>query len=301
MTSPVLIAILAGVAVFFVVKGLAGQRGADLLAELDEGRLLGAPGAGAPLLVRLVGSVALRFEGESRIFRRVVSAGAIRQSRNERLLARAGRPWGITGADLDAFTIAGAITGAAAGVFLAELLALPWILGLVVGLVVGLYPRVVVQRMGDERARKIRRALPSTLDLLVLAAEAGATEIAGLRMVAERTTGPLAEAIGRAVREVEEVSADPERAFAVLAEECGVDEVTEFVSALSVATSAGNMSYHEALAGQADRLRIALTQEVEKDVHALATKLAAPMTLFFLPSIFLVMVGPAMYQMLKVL
>ncbi|MHB1975318.1 MAG: type II secretion system F family protein [Acidimicrobiales bacterium] len=299
--SPLFVALSAGLAIFFLARGLLHSPADDLAAMLDDERHSVAPGEDAPMLVRLVGSFALRLEGESRLIRRIVSAGRERQDRLERIVVQAGRPWGITGVDLDAFTVAGSIGGAAIGIYLCLLIHETWLLGLLVGLVLGLYPRAVVSRLATERARLVKRALPGVLDLLVVAAQSGTMQLEGLRIVADKTEGPLADAIAKVVRQVENASAEPERAFLMLAEETGVEEVAEFANALITASRYGGLSYHEALNQQADRLRIAQRQDLDKQIRSLATKIVIPMTLFFLPAIFLIMIGPSMYSVLKVI
>ena len=84
-----------------------------------------------------------------------------------------------------------------------------------------------------------------------------------------------------------------------LAYRTGVQEVSTFASALVQADELG-MGIARPLAVQAEQMRVKRRQRAEKLAHEAAVKMIIPMALFILPSMFIVILGPAIGQALAV-
>ncbi len=247
----------------------------------------------APLVIRLVSAFSYRLYGEVSLFRYLVKRTISRNAANERLLAQAGHPYGLTAEALGIMSTVGPI-GCGAGIgIISLLLGFPWILGVVFGVVVGLYPRAYITRLARTRSARIRKALPGMLDLIVMTAEAGMTRETGIRVVAEQISGPLGEEMGIMAEQIK-ANMDVLEVFRQLAERTQVEEVENFVQALTTATLYSGMTYQDIIEKQAARLRVDLHQETATKVRGMIVKILVPLAVFFLPSIMLILLGPSL-------
>lgn len=294
--TPLSISVLAFLAVASITMGAIAAARRSTLDELaTENEAFTPPQLtdDAPLLVRILAVFSYRMVGQVTVFKGLVERMAERDKVQDKLIAQAGRPWGITSRDLDVISVAGTVGLGAGAAVLAMVMGEPWVLGLAVGVALGLYPRAVISRKARARSVEIRRSLPAMLDLLVMAAEAGATPQGGLEFVAREMPGPLGDEVRVLVRHLE-VSVDDVEAFHLLAERTQVEEVEEFVSALVTATRFSRMSFEDALDAQAARLRSDIELETQAQVRKLTVKVLLPLVVFFLPAVLIILVGPAL-------
>jgi len=290
-----LAALTAALAVLLVYVGVAEQR--EEQNPLYEGEdHEWAPGASAPFVVRALSAVTQRVETRSATVRSLVRSTTSRGAKLDRVLVQAGRPWGaITGTQLDVLSGVGGLVVTVGAVYVCLLLGIGWIVGVLIGVVVAIYPRMRVKSMSRVRVREIKTAIPGMLDLLVLSAEAGGTPRAGLRLVAEKLSGPLADEVAWVERNLT-LGKDEETALVDLAERTGIDELEEMASNIVTASRFGALQYHEALEAQAERVRLAQRQETQRLIHSMTIKMVFPIAMFFLPSMMLVLLGPSLVQ-----
>lgn len=254
------------------------------------------PGASAPFVVRLLSAITHRVETRSGTVRDMVRSTTARGAKLDRVLVQAGRPWGgITGTQLDVMSLVGGLVVTVGAVYICLLLGVGWVIGVLIGLLVGLLPRMRVKSMARQRVREIKGAIPGMLDLLVLSAEAGGTPRAGLRLVAEKMTGALADEVAYVERNLA-LGKDEETALLDLAERTGVPELEEMANNIVTATRFGALQYHAALEAQAERVRLAQRQETQRLIHSMTIKMIFPIAMFFLPSMMLVLLGPSLVQ-----
>lgn len=297
--TPLTIGILVSLSLLSLVFGLSQAFARTSLQRLD----LGADRPGrpvapvlpsdAPLLVRIVSAFSYRLYGEVSLLKYLADRATATSAAMDRLLAQAGRPYGLTAENLAVMGVVGPIGCGAGATVLALVIKMPWFIGAAMGVAVGLYPRTYVTRLARTRSAKIRRALPGMLDLLVMAAEAGMTPEAGITLVARETDGPLGVEMSIVAEQIK-ANIDALEAFRQLAERTQVEEVESFVQALITATRFSRLSYEDALDKQSARLRSDLHQETATQVRALMVKILLPLALFFLPSILLILLGPAL-------
>jgi tight adherence protein C len=202
-------------------------------------------------------------------------------------VAAAGRPGGLGERELMAAKLAAAV---AAGAVCAPLAAAaPGRLGLPLTLaapVAGfLAPDLWLMRRAQERARRVRRELPSMLDLLRVEIEAGTSLPAALRSVGERERGPLA-AEWRAV--AREVSLGVPLAVALrgMCARLPQPEVRTLVAALERAARHG-APLADTLSAQARDARFALTRKVREDAARAGPKIQLVVALLLVPSVLL--------------
>lgn len=151
---------------------------------------------------------------------------------------------------------------------------------------------------GRVKARQsaIRKALPFVLDLLTLSVEAGLDFMSALARCAEREgDDPLSEELLRVVRETQ-IGTTRRDALRAMAERTALPDVRSVVGALVQADELGASLGH-VLRIQADQVRTRRFERAEKLANEAPVKLLAPLTFFVFPSVFLVLLGPVLFQM----
>lgn len=177
------------------------------------------------------------------------------------------------------------------------------LLRLLLASAVGYYlPNMVLAHKVKQRQREIFEAFPDALDLMTVCIEAGlGTEAAMTRVAEEIETGSpvLSEELRLVTLELR-AGAPRERALRNLALRTGVDQVNGFVSMIVQAERFGT-SIAQALRIHAEMLRTERRQRAEEAAAKIALKLLFPLIFFIFPSLMLVLMGPAMIQIYRVL
>jgi tight adherence protein C len=150
-----------------------------------------------------------------------------------------------------------------------------------------------------KRQSKIRRGLPDVLDLLVICIEAGLSLDQATSRASEelkKAQPELCDELGIVV--LEQRAGRPRAdAWRHLAERTGVDAVRNLVSMLVQSEQLGT-SVGKTLRTHSDTLRLQRVQAVEEAAAKLTIKLLFPLVLFIFPSLFLVVLGPAVISMM---
>jgi tight adherence protein C len=152
-------------------------------------------------------------------------------------------------------------------------------------------PDRMVTEQKQAREQKIVRALPSAVDMLTLAVEAGLDFVAGLQRVVDKAgEGPLREEVATIINDIRlgDSRAGALRSFG---QRINVPEVVSFVGVLIQADRLG-ASIGDVLRSQADRMRTERFQRAEKAGAAASQKLLVPLAVFIFPAVILVLVGP---------
>ena len=177
------------------------------------------------------------------------------------------------------------------------------LLAVFVAATIGYYaPNIVLSRLVFLRQREIFENFPDALDLMTVCVEAGLGTEAALNRVAEDLTHKT-EVLSDELRLVNlelRAGAPRERALRNLSIRTGVEEVDGFVSMIIQAERFGK-SIAQALRVHADMLRTRRRQKAEEAAAKIALKLLFPLIFFIFPSLMLVLMGPAMIQIYRVL
>jgi tight adherence protein C len=162
-------------------------------------------------------------------------------------------------------------------------------------LVLGYYlPGVLLKSMTSKRQDSIRRSWSDALDLLLICVESGMSIEPAMQRVAKEignSSVPLAEELTLTVAELSYLS-DRRKAFENLSKRTGMSTVKSVVTSLIQAERYGT-PLGTALRVLAQENRDARMSEAERKAAALPPKLTVPMILFFLPVIFVVVLGPS--------
>ncbi len=160
-------------------------------------------------------------------------------------------------------------------------------------------PDLFVSNVTQRRQESIMRAFPDALDLLLICVESGMSiESAFTRVASEIGTQSveLAEEFGLTTAELSYLP-DRRQAFDNLARRCGHSGVKAVAAALNQAEKYGT-PLGQALRVCAQENRELRMQEAEKKAAALPAKLTVPMIVFFLPCLFVVILGPAIMKVM---
>ncbi len=146
------------------------------------------------------------------------------------------------------------------------------------------------QKIGARRTA-ITRALPDTLDLLVVCVEAGNSLEGALAIVVERLGGPLGEEFERTLREMHLGKMRAE-AMRDLAKRAASPELQTFIAAVLQADQLG-VGVAQVLRVQGDAMRVRRRQHAEEQAAKAPVKMLIPLVLFILPSLMIIIMGPA--------
>lgn len=152
------------------------------------------------------------------------------------------------------------------------------------------------------RALAVERGLPDTLDLLVTCVEAGLGLDAALQRVARETSlawPMLGEELELTFLETK-AGIPRVEAFRRLAHRTGVGELKSLAATLSQ-TQAFGTSVALALRVQAEGIRVRRTQRAEERAGYVSVKMALPLTLCILPTLFAMSLGPAVLKLAQAL
>ncbi|HEY9065122.1 MAG TPA: type II secretion system F family protein [Burkholderiaceae bacterium] len=168
---------------------------------------------------------------------------------------------------------------------------------------IGYYgPNMVLSHLVMVRQREIFESFPDALDLMTVCVEAGlGTEAAMMRVADDlQFKSPALADEMRIVNLELRAGADRERALRNLAIRTGVEEVDSFVTMISQAERFGT-SIAASLRIHAEMLRTRRRQRAEEAAAKIALKLLFPLIFCIFPSLMVVLMGPAMIQIYRVL
>jgi tight adherence protein C len=235
----------------------------------------------------------------SKIGRAATPAGAV--SRLRRWLDYAGNPtyWSverifeIKGLGLLALGFVGVVAGIAlqGGVGAA--------IGGVLGAVIGFYiPDVIVYDLGDRRQAAIRRHLPDVMDTMSVSVEAGLGFDAALAQVTRYGKGPVASEFARMLQEMQ-LGVTRVDALRALAKRTNVAELRSFCATTVQATELG-IPIANVLREQSREMRIRRRQRAEELAQKVPVKILFPLVFCLFPSLFIVVLGPGVINIIKV-
>jgi tight adherence protein C len=160
-------------------------------------------------------------------------------------------------------------------------------------------PYLILKNKITRRQLSIKRAFPDALDLLLICVESGMSVETAFRKVSEEIGGqsiPLAEEFTLTTAELSYLS-DRKVAYENLAKRVDLEGVKAVCMALQQAERYGT-SLGQTLRVMSQENRDMRMAEAEKKAAGLPPKLTVPMILFFLPCLFIVILGPAAIQVM---
>lgn len=239
--------------------------------------------------------------GLAAVARKLTPPGA--RDRVAQKLVLAGSPAGWDAERVMAFKGVGLLVGGACGYLVADLQDYSGVMRVgsvgVLATIFFLIPGATLAQAVLRRQEAIRRALPDTMDLLTISVEAGLGFDAALLNVSRKVRGPLSQEIGRMLHEMQ-LGVTRVDAFRHLSERTTVDEVKGFVLAMIQADVFG-VSIAKVLRAQARELRTRRRQRAEERAMKTPVKLLFPMIFCILPALLVVIAGPGVIRIGRVL
>ncbi len=302
---PIVVAAVAAGAILMIFVGLAGSRPVDpVQARLTQ---LGA------MQARNLEELELQQPFMERTLRPLFTGLSTRASRlgsasftesTEKRLALAGHPADLRVGDWLAIkVIAAAIFGilffllgtfvlfSNAGILINILVA---IAGVGIGYIA---PEFWLSRKVRQRQHAILLMIPDTLDLLTISVRAGLGFDAALGKVVEKLAGPLSEEFRRALAEVR-VGKTRREALRDIVPRTEVPPLTNFIGAIIQAEQLG-VSISKVLQVQSEQLRIERRQRAEEQAAKAPIKMLFPLVGCIFPSLFIVILGPALILIMQ--
>jgi tight adherence protein C len=160
------------------------------------------------------------------------------------------------------------------------------------------FPVLSLRSRINKRQQNIVKALPDALDLLVICVEAGLGFDMAMGKVYEKWDNELALAFGRVLREIQ-LGKLRREALKDMADRMDVPDVNAFTAAIIQADQLG-VSMAKILRVQSDQMRVKRRQRAQEKAQQAPVKMMIPMVLLIFPSIWIVLLGPAVLQVMKV-
>ncbi|MBY7649157.1 MAG: type II secretion system protein [Candidatus Liberibacter europaeus] len=166
--------------------------------------------------------------------------------------------------------------------------------------IVGFYlPSIFISNLMTKRQMSIKRAWPDALDLMLICVESGISIDQSLRRVAEEISGQSIALSEEMLLTTAELSFLPSRqaAFENFYHRTQMDCIRNVMQSLIQSDRYGT-SIGDSLRVLVDETRSERMTEAEKKAAALSPKLTVPMILFFLPVLLMVILGPAVINIM---
>jgi tight adherence protein C len=296
MILPIIVAALAAGAILLIFMALAGGSPVDpVQARLTQLGTMQAKNLEElelqqPFIERTLRPLAARMSGRVS----AMTSSSFSEKTGKRL-ALAGNPGDLGISDWLGIKGLGAVIG---GIlffliftFLMSMGAAGVIFG-VIGVVIGyIAPEFWLGRKVKARQKAILLMIPDTLDLLTISVRAGLGFDAALGRVVDKLKGPLSDEFRRALAEVRVGKARRE-ALRDIVPRTEVTPLTNFIGAIIQAEQLG-VSISKVLQVQSEQLRIERRQRAEEQAAKAPIKMLFPLVGCIFPSLFIVILGPA--------
>jgi len=202
-----------------------------------------------------------------------------------------------------ALQILAALVGAAAGLAFSSSLGANWFAALLGGACLGfLLPYAVLKRLRRRRQFEIMRELPAVLDLLTVSLEAGlsiADAVKTVGMHVERQGHVLGLELSIAASEMV-AGLRLEDCLRNLGDRTGVADIRSVASLLIQSEKIGG-SLGPALRASAEQMVTNRRLKAEEAAQKSTIKMLVPLVLFTLPAMIIIILGPAIIQIARVL
>ena len=302
MTLPIIVAAVMAGAVLLIFIGLTSGSSVDpVQARLTQLGTMQAKNLEElelqqPFLERTLKPFATRMSGTVSRFTSQSFAAT-----TEKRLALAGNPGEMRVSDWLGIKSVAAVVGAVIGALLGLLLLKGGIM-LVVGAAVGLafgwtIPEFWLGGRVKKRQKAILLMIPDSLDLLTISVRAGLGFDAALGKVVEKLKGPLSDEFRRALAEVR-VGKARRDALRDIIPRTEVPALTNFIGAIIQAEQLG-VSVSKVLQVQSEQLRIERRQRAEEQAAKAPIKMLFPLVGCIFPSLFVVILGPALILIMQ--
>lgn len=171
----------------------------------------------------------------------------------------------------------------------------------IIGFLIGyIFPNYWLKLKAKQRQKDIQRTLPDCLDLLTVSVEAGLGFDAALLKVVEKQKGVLAEEFLKVLQEIKMGRPRRESLRDLARRNKPAEDLSNVVASLVQADQLG-ISIGGVLRNQAKQIRQKQRQRAEEKAQKAPVKMMIPLVFFVFPSIFIIVLGPAIIQIIEML
>jgi len=164
---------------------------------------------------------------------------------------------------------------------------------------IGLFlPYALLEQMIAKRKIALQQELPDVLDLLTVSVEAGLGFDGALVKLSEKMKGQMVDEFTRMLQEIR-IGVSRKDALRALAERCDVQDISLFTGALIQADQLG-VSISKVLRIQSLDMREKRKQRAEEQGMKAPIKMLFPLVFFIFPALLIVLLGPAVIQMVEI-
>jgi len=301
-----LLALAVGIGIFIMFLGLARTPQTNTAAMVQQRLQVYGGGEQRPLTME---ELELQRPFTERFLRpAIVRLGTI-MSRSTPQKARqdlqnkldlAGRPGNLTPEDFAAVRLVAAAVMAALGLGLGFLLqsTVYLVLALAIGAILGYYlPTLWLKQKVDARRLEIQKGLPDAMDLLVIAVDAGLGFDAALARVTDKYKNALSDEFAKVLREVN-LGRPRLEAMDEMGRSSGVEDLHNFIQAVIQSEQFGT-GIGKILRIQADEMRRKRRQRAQEKAAQATLKMMLPMVGCIFPTLWIVLLGPAVLILMK--
>ncbi|CZR10338.1 type II secretion system F family protein [Trichococcus ilyis] len=162
-----------------------------------------------------------------------------------------------------------------------------------------LLPYTSLRTKSRKRIEGIERALPSFLDVLYVSVEAGLAFDMAIYRTTDKMKGPLSEELLFTMNEINKGRGRSE-ALREMVKRTQVADLGTFVTSIIQAEEMGS-NIGNVLRIQADTMRLNKRQRAEALAAKIPTKMLFPIVFFMFPALFVVILGPAVLNIMETL
>lgn len=157
-------------------------------------------------------------------------------------------------------------------------------------------PDLFLKQYVVNRQKEIIKSLPDVLDLLTVSVEAGLSFDGALSKLTEKMTGVLANEFNRVLHEIK-MGKSRKEALKDMSIRCNVVDLTTLIGSLIQADELG-VSISNVLRIQSIQMRKKRRQRAQEKAMKAPVKMLFPLVLFIFPTIFAVLLGPAVIKII---
>ena len=306
MSQTVLLALIAAGGILLLFVSLA-RTPSSSAADMVQERLQAYGGAGARALTE--DEIVLQKPFSERVMRPFIQNLGNRFSRSTPDKARndlqnrlnlAGRPGNLGPSEFIAVRYVAAVVLFAIGLLLGLLSGNPTFIavGAAVGGILGFFgPLYWLRTKVEQRRSEIQKSLPDAMDLLTIAVEAGLGFDAAMQRVTDKFRNALSDEFATVLQETR-LGRPRLEALDDMGRRTGVEDLHNFVQAVIQSEQMG-VGVARILRLQSDEMRRKRRQRAQEKAAQASLKMMLPMVGCIFPTLWIVLLGPAILILLK--
>lgn len=218
----------------------------------------------------------------------------------EKQVVYAGRPPGWTLSRIITWKVVLVVVGASFGVMFVSVggpQPFKVVLAVLATVLMFFLPDVRINSRAHDRQKAITIALPDTLDQMTIAVEAGLGFDSAMAKAARGGDGPLAEELVRVLQDMS-IGRTRRESFRELERRTNSEDLRRFVRAVIQADVHG-VAIADVLRVQAGEMRTRRRQRAEEQAQKIGVKILFPLIFCLLPVIFIVILTPAIVNIMR--